>query len=215
MSSNELICVAPVGARGRNKITVRNRHGLESLDDVTFDYASPVISSIEPPYSHVYAETDPLQEFVIQGRGFGWIQDDLTRVVVGGNPCIPVWRSHTELACTGLNASSWTGSRRSSVIVEVNDLQGEAEDIFRLYNAPSISTVTPNQASSLGDDAPPGYVLLEDRLPVVTYFNETVCAGIERFDQNGTFLQVEEVCRQVLRNITEPAAVGSEYPEPF
>lgn len=105
-----------------------------------------MISSVEPSYSHVYASNRTLQSFFISGQGFGWKQEDLNSIVVGGNPCRPVWQSPTFVLCEDVDATSWTGASRDAVSVKVNDLATSQAGIFTVFDSPSVSTVAPNAA---------------------------------------------------------------------
>lgn len=95
---------------------------------------------------------------------------------VGGNPCRPVWQSQSSILCRDLDATAWTGSRRTAVRVVVNDLETTQDGLFTIFDSPSVSTVTPNEASSLGDvPTEAEYVPIEARPSVPVYENVTVC----------------------------------------
>lgn len=193
-----------------------NRLDYSSESSLVFAFDPPRIQSVEPPYSHVYEPGAGLQSFVISGEGFGWSQSDIKELSVGGNPCRPVWQNHYSIRCEDLNATTWSGSSRSSVRVAVNGLQTEQQGVFTVYSAPSISTVTPNAAGSLGDVvSDSSYIFFEDRPDTPISNTETECA-LQNVTINGTLTAQEQCSNRTVVTFEPPVlSPDEEYPVPF
>lgn len=134
-SDSVAMCVLPPGG-GRSlavTVSIGGQHVLASA--ATFDYESPMVSSVTPSIGPSYGGS----VLTVTGSGFGSSADGAT-VFVGNEPCeASSWISDTQMLCVSPRIDLATSS--SSEDVDSSDVDGLAVTV-RVFNQSSRSSAT-------------------------------------------------------------------------
>jgi len=145
VSPTELVAEVPPGAGAGLAVRVTTRGGLSStLSTRSLDYRKAEVLRLDPTYAMTGRLT---AAFVVHGTDFGNGIDEVTGVLVGGNPCGETeFVSDTVLACRGVNASKW---HDNSVTVTVGGQEGLRNSYFQHFGAPNVTDIAPRFAAEL------------------------------------------------------------------